>query len=322
MVVMQRIVFLSAAALLVGLVVSASALAAFPGRPGRIVFHDAFSLGLQTYPGCDMSACAYEDEGYALRTVRPDGTGLRSLGSCRGDRPCSDTGATFSPDGRWLAFNEEGARVVISRADGSRRRAVPFPEGVAYVGSPTWSPDGRQLAFVGVRSDPDRERYDIFVANRDGSDARAVTDGARDGAPAWSTSGLIAFEHSETESEKDFFAPDIHVVDPRTGDERRLTGRGGGTNPSWAPDGVRLAFTRGPYPGATSLQVLNTKTGRMRRIVKRAFDPGWSPDGRFIAYGCKQGLCKVSPKSRRERVLVRRRGSLRFGGVDWQPLRR
>lgn len=318
---MHRIVFLSAVALLIALS-SASALAAFPGATGRIVFYDAFSLGLQTYPGCDSSACASEETGYALRTVRPDGTDRRSLGSCRSGRPCSDSAPTFSPDGRWLAFDVKGSLLMISRADGSRRRVVPTPERVDRVYQPAWSPDGRQLAFVAVRSEPDRERYDIFVANTDGSDARPVTDGARDGAPAWSTKGLIAFERSETESEKDFFAPDIHVVDPRTGDERRLTRRGGGANPSWAPDGVRLAFTRGPYPGAASLRVLNTKTGRSRRIVRRAFDPGWSPDGRFIAYGCKQGLCKISPRNRRERVLARRRGSLHFGGVDWQPLRR
>jgi Tol biopolymer transport system component len=319
---MGRFVLAFAVALLVGVVVSPPAFAAFPGANGRIVFYAKFYGGLVTYPGCDSSACAYEDDTYALRTVRPDGTRLRGLGSCRRGRPCSDTGATFSPDGRWLAFDVNGASLVISRPDGSHRRTVPTPEAVDRVYEPTWSPDGRQLAFVGVRSEPDRARYDIFVANRDGSDARAVTDGARDGAPAWSTNGLIAFERSETESEKDFFAPDIHVVDLRTGDEQRLSRRGGGTAPSWAPDGVRLAFTRGPYPGATSLHVLNTKTGRTRRIVDRASDPGWSPDGRFIAYGCKRGLCKVSPKKRRERVLVRRRGALHFGDVDWQPLRR
>lgn len=68
--------------------------------------------------------------------------------------------------------------------------------------------------------------------------------------------------------------------------------------------------------------MMNTLTRRVRRVTRRtAINPAWSPDGRFIAYGCKKGLCKVSPRSRRVKVLVRPGDSFR-GGFDWQPLPR
>ena len=45
---------------------------------------------------------------------------------------------------------------------------------------PTWSPDGRRIAFV--RGKPDPDSWEIYVMNADGSGARKLTKGA---SPAW-----------------------------------------------------------------------------------------------------------------------------------------
>ena len=68
---------------------------------------------------------------------------------------------------------------------------------------PTWSPDGRMIAFATRRSDrgaPARQRAcrvchgEIFVVNADGSGLRNLTGNAGGGVPVWSPDGQqIAF---------------------------------------------------------------------------------------------------------------------------------
>ncbi len=80
-------------------------------------------------------------------TLRPDGTGLRRLGSrtLRGRDP------HWSPDGRRLAFLEysESARphrFRILDLESGRIRTVFRSDGSVW--QQTWSPDGRWLAIV------------------------------------------------------------------------------------------------------------------------------------------------------------------------------
>ncbi len=86
---------------------------------------------------------------------------------------------------------------------------------------------------------------------------------------------------------------------------------------------MRLAYTRGLFPESQSLFVLNTRTGRTRKLKRAgdASDPAWSPDGRYIAYGCDRAICKIRLKDGRRTLIARPRGSGRlFYEPDWQPL--
>jgi TolB protein len=49
-----------------------------------------------------------------------------------------------------------------------------------YDSSPTWSPDGKQLAIV--RSTDEGVNFDIYIMNADGSGAHAITS---DGGLKW-----------------------------------------------------------------------------------------------------------------------------------------
>ena len=98
---------------------------------GRLIAFD----GPWIRPGCEPIA-----------TIRPDGSHLRALTSCRigGESP------SWAPDGRRLAFERERSvrsRIWVVNRDGShahpvRSRAIPD------LSDPAWSPDGTEIAFT------------------------------------------------------------------------------------------------------------------------------------------------------------------------------
>ena len=116
----------------------------------------------------------------------------------------------------------------------------------------------------------------------DGTDPRALTnDPAVDSAPDWSAGGVIAFTTRRSGD------PDIWTMAfDGTNQRPVVTGRGVQRQPSWSPDGDRLAFsanTLGPY----AIWVANAD-GSGQDLLEQpeafASDPAWSPDGSRIAF--------------------------------------
>ena len=131
------------------------------------------------------------ESNWQLWVMKADGSGQRRL-TRNGGR---NFNPAWSPDGQRIAFERgrrprdpcsacPGARgytVFVMNADGSGE------QGLARSGSqPTWSPDGRKIAFVSKR---DRNwNSDIYVMNADGSGQRNLTRdaGRRESQPVWS----------------------------------------------------------------------------------------------------------------------------------------
>lgn len=97
----------------------------------------------------------------------------------------------LSPDGKTLAVHIGRDVHTMPSSGGEPRRLTTDPANGMY---PSWSPDGRKLAFMSWR----HGRTEIFTMNADGSDQKKLMNVERGDAvdPRWSPDGsTIAFVH-------------------------------------------------------------------------------------------------------------------------------
>jgi TolB protein len=145
--------------------------------------------------------------------------------------------------------------------------------------SPTFSPDGRYLAFNSNRLGDAVPQ--IFVMPSDGGSPELISPYGFDRqgyytSPDWSPFGdLVAF-HGRVSRSGPF-----HILVARMGERARLTQltwEGNNEDPSWAPDGRHLVF-RGERRWGKGLFVVDTVTGTVRAILSgvEVSTPQWSP---------------------------------------------
>lgn len=188
-------------------------------------------------------------------------------------------------NGRVVAAAPGGFTIVDPRLGGSVRIA-----GVRFNDTdPTWSPDGRAIAFTSFRSSG---QGDIWVMDGNGSNRKELTFSvAVDADPAWSPDGQrIAFESNR------IFDPEIWVMLRDGRNQTRLTTAVGfDGDPAWSPDGARIAFTS-TRDGNREIYVMDADGSSPRRLTATADvvasphfesvdqNPAWSPDGTRIYF--------------------------------------
>jgi len=191
-------------------------------------------------------------------------------------------------DGNW--------EIYVMNADGSELENLT--NNPADDATPSWSPDGKKIAFVSVRDflwdyepswSPDGKKIafwsnrdgnrEIYVMNADGSEQRNLTNNPADDVdPSWSPDGKkIAFA-SRRDGKLNF--DEIYVMNADGSEQKRLTNNLGNDDaPSWSPDGKKIAFSS-DKGGNREIYVMNADGSEQKRLTNNpGFDayPSWSP---------------------------------------------
>jgi dipeptidyl aminopeptidase/acylaminoacyl peptidase len=159
------------------------------------------------------------------------------------------------------------------------------------IGRPTWSPDGKSVAFISNMSG----RNNIWVVPAEGGwPVQLTVSDQRQALPAWSPDGKWIAYQSDYDGDEQW---DIFLVSPKTGRVVNLTQTReiAELNPTWSPDGRYLAYEVKPKTSAAyELDVYDMVMREVKHVTtntpqdKGNVNPIWSKDGKSIVYAQEQ----------------------------------
>jgi len=189
---------------------------------------------------------------------------------------------------------------------------------------PTWSPDGRHLAYqVDVDQGNVYTRNTIYILDWTAPNRRDLTpnlDYAM--SPAWSPNGqYIAFTRNVATGSSPLF-----LIDLLTGDIREFeVATSPVYAPVWSPDGRSLAFM--DYEsGISEILILDIRSGETRNVSNNIpsadSDPRWSPDGKYLAFtSMRDGIAQVYTANVEGGTLrnLSHNRAIKYTGAAWSP---
>ena len=236
------------------------------------------------------------DGNYEVYIMNPDGSEQVNLTQHR----ANDLNAVWSPTGEQILFvsdRDDSVRdLYLMDPSGSNVQRVFTRKRKSYRDSPTWSPDGNQIAYVHLNWNG--VRFHIYVTTLGKQKEERVVEGRY---PAWSPHGTeIAYMSYIGDTCR------IVLIDIHTRSQKHLLPRNATpwqNHPFWSAAGSKLAFswTKNPLPrllpgdrfppvwlDKETIYIVNRDGTDLQRVVDevgpRAQYPVLSPDGEEILY--------------------------------------
>lgn len=189
------------------------------------------------------------------------------------------TRGAFNTRIAYVRAQENAARkYVLQVADTDGFNEQNVLESDEPIMSPSWSPDGKSLAYVSFEN----RRPEIYIQQL-ATARRSKVSGfsGLNSAPSWSPDGkFLALVLSKDGS------PDVYTLNTATKRLKRLTKhRAIDTEPVWTQDGRSIIFTS-DRSGSPQLYQINVEGGRVKRLTFEGTynsAASLSPDGKYIA---------------------------------------
>ena len=256
----------------------------------------------------DANGCGAGCETEEIDVVSSDGSNLKRVAFDSGSgKGCMDARAggvcrevpVWSPDGRRIAFecstlssparNPYLGRICVMSANGSSVHRLPETQVGVEDSAPSWSPDGRRIAFQRVVENTGGEaiRDAVFVMSVSGHGLRQVTPWTlRAGQPDWSPDGKRILFYSNWGGPSDVSA-NLYTIGVNRAGLKQLTHANGGTiqhlSATYSPDGQWIVFAKKPGTGKdgnADIFVMRVDGTHLRNVTRSAiWDSGadWGP---------------------------------------------
>ncbi len=185
---------------------------------------------------------------------------------------------SLSPKGERAVFAARGDIFSVPIEKGSTRNLTKSSD--AHDKQPSWSPDGKQIAFISDKSGEE----EIWLVAQDGNSAPVqLTAGgqAMRYFPNWSPDGKsIAF------SDKDGKIYIVNVAD-KTVKQIVDAPRGQISDYEWSPKGNYIAFSMSGSNGFSSVYLFDIAAGKLNKVTNELYDsnnPTFDPSGNYLYF--------------------------------------